>query len=100
MVLQHASSILQVLRGYPGQATDFRWVSWRAPPDGWCALYVDGSSLGNPGRAGAGGVVRDSTSRWCFHCFGFSAFVGFPEILKAGTLGDSPWPATLFGSCC
>lgn len=47
------------------------------------ASNTDGSSLDNPGCSGAGGVVRDAAGRWQF---GFSAFLGFSEILKAELL--------------
>ena len=88
MVLHNAASVLRVLRSAPVTGTDPRWVAWRAPPDGWAALNVDGSSLGNPGRAGAGGVIRNNLGVWCS---GFSAHVGITEILKAELL------AILFG---
>ncbi|KAL0290526.1 UNVERIFIED_CONTAM: putative ribonuclease H protein [Sesamum angustifolium] len=35
-------------------------VRWRAPSPSWFKLNTDGSSLGNPGLAGAAGIVRDS----------------------------------------
>ncbi|XP_042499870.1 uncharacterized protein LOC122078067 [Macadamia integrifolia] len=34
-------------------------VIWCKPPRGWYKLNVDGCSLGNPRKAGAGGVLRD-----------------------------------------
>lgn len=54
LVWQHAVGILRVLQIEHGNTVDHRWVAWRAPPAGWFALNVDGSSLSNPGRAGAG----------------------------------------------
>ncbi|XP_041021291.1 uncharacterized protein K02A2.6-like [Juglans microcarpa x Juglans regia] len=52
---------------------------WSRPQDGWVKLNTDGSSLGNPGLAGAGGVLHDHNEmhsvlegiRRCYH-LGFS----------------------------
>lgn len=46
-------------------------------------LNVDGSSLGNPGPAGFGGVVRNEHGGWCF---GYSCSIGVSELLKAELL--------------
>ncbi|KAK4410276.1 putative ribonuclease H protein, partial [Sesamum angolense] len=35
-------------------------VRWHAPSPSWFKLNTDGSSLGNPGLAGAVGIIRDS----------------------------------------
>ncbi|KAK4390554.1 putative ribonuclease H protein [Sesamum angolense] len=35
-------------------------VLWLAPSPSWFKLNTDGSSLGNPGLAGAAGIIRDS----------------------------------------
>ncbi|KAL0325149.1 UNVERIFIED_CONTAM: putative ribonuclease H protein [Sesamum radiatum] len=35
-------------------------VRWCAPSPSWFKLNTDGSSLGNPGLAGAAGIIRDS----------------------------------------
>ncbi|KAL0352216.1 UNVERIFIED_CONTAM: putative ribonuclease H protein [Sesamum calycinum] len=35
-------------------------VCWRAPSPSWFKLNTDGSSFGNPGLAGAAGIIRDS----------------------------------------
>uniref|UniRef100_A0A7N2KK54 RNase H type-1 domain-containing protein n=1 Tax=Quercus lobata TaxID=97700 RepID=A0A7N2KK54_QUELO len=34
------------------------------PLRGWYKLNTDGSSLGNSGAAGGGGVIRDASSAW------------------------------------
>ena len=39
-------------------------VGWEKPPVGWAKLNSDGSALGNPGRAGGGGVIRDHNGKW------------------------------------
>ena len=39
-------------------------VKWLPPPLNWFKLNSDGSSMGNPGLAGGGGIIRDSVGRW------------------------------------
>ncbi|KAK9990873.1 hypothetical protein SO802_025858 [Lithocarpus litseifolius] len=39
-------------------------VCWYKPQEGWFKLNSDGASLGNPGKAGRGGIIRDSCGRW------------------------------------
>ncbi|CAL1397044.1 unnamed protein product [Linum trigynum] len=39
-------------------------IGWTPPVEGWTTLNVDGASNGNPGPAGAGGLLRDHTGRW------------------------------------
>ena len=39
-------------------------VKWNQPPANWYKLNSDGSSLDNPGRAGGGGIIRNSNSEW------------------------------------
>ena len=39
-------------------------VGWTYPEDGWIKLNVDGCSKGNPGMAGAGGVIWDNMGSW------------------------------------
>ena len=34
-------------------------IRWERPSHGWVKLNTDGSSLGNPGPAGGGGVIHD-----------------------------------------
>ena len=48
-------------------------VRWSKPILGWFKLNTDGASLGNPGKAGSGGLIRDSEGRWVK---GFSRSVG------------------------
>jgi hypothetical protein len=40
-----------------------RLVTWKKPDDGFVKLDVDGSLLGNPGRLGFGGLLRNDRSR-------------------------------------
>jgi len=44
---------------------------WQQPPCDFVKINVDGSSLGNPDRIGAGGLIRAST--WNFRV-GFTVF--------------------------
>ena len=39
-------------------------VKWLLPPLNWFKLNSDGSSMGNSGLAGGGGIIRDSFGRW------------------------------------
>ncbi|PKI39106.1 hypothetical protein CRG98_040530 [Punica granatum] len=53
---------------------EWRWVRWRRPPPGWIKVNTDGASRGNPGLAGAGGLICGDDGRWI--C-GFVHNVGF-----------------------
>ena len=55
-------------------------ISWIRPPTGWCKLNTDGASLGNPGKAGGGGVIRDCEGRWMR---GFARSIGFTTSIMA-----------------
>ncbi|KAF7814237.1 putative ribonuclease H protein At1g65750 family [Senna tora] len=48
-------------------------VSWVKPSNGMIKLNTDGSSLGNPGPAGFGGIFRNEDGRWMG---GFSGYIG------------------------
>ena len=39
-------------------------VRWTKPPLSWHKLNLDGSSIGNSGRAGGGGLIRDDKGVW------------------------------------
>ncbi|XP_042483264.1 uncharacterized protein LOC122063634 [Macadamia integrifolia] len=43
----------------PKRPSETLEIFWCKPPSGWAKLNVNGSSMGNPGRAGAGGVIRN-----------------------------------------
>jgi ribonuclease HI len=51
-----------------------------SPPLGWFKLNTDGSSLGNPGLAGGGGVIRNHVGDWVG---GFSRAIGFTTSVQA-----------------
>lgn len=40
------------------------WIRWEKPSPGWVCLNIDGSALGNPGRAGCGGIIRNDRGDW------------------------------------
>ena len=46
---------------------------WEKPTEGWRKLNTDGFSLGNIGRAGGGGLIRDEEGNWIL---GFSRQIG------------------------
>ena len=35
-------------------------VRWKKPLIGWFKLNIDGASMGNPGKAGGGWLIKDS----------------------------------------
>ncbi|KAL0290202.1 UNVERIFIED_CONTAM: putative ribonuclease H protein [Sesamum calycinum] len=51
-------------------------VRWRAPSPSWFKLNTDGSSFGNPGLAGAVGIIRDSVGH---------VHLAYPVTLGTGT---------------
>lgn len=57
-----------------------RQISWFQRDRNGLILNVDGSSLGNPGPAGFGGLVRNSEGGWLV---GFSGHIGHSDVLKA-----------------
>ncbi|OMO62552.1 hypothetical protein COLO4_33037 [Corchorus olitorius] len=48
----------------PSQLPTFTPVKWFPPKPGWFKLNTDGSALGNPGRGGAGSIIRDHDGNW------------------------------------
>jgi ribonuclease HI len=58
-------------------------VAWHPDEQSAIILNVDGSSLGNPGPSGFGGVLRHSNGDWIF---GFVGTVGISTILHVELL--------------
>ncbi|KAF7835740.1 ribonuclease H [Senna tora] len=59
---------------------DGQLISWCRPDQGHIKLNTDGSSIGNPGPAGVGGLFRDSNGKWL--C-GFSGSIGKQTNMSA-----------------
>ncbi|KAF7814031.1 cytochrome P450 71A1-like [Senna tora] len=59
---------------------DSRCVSWSKPKQGMIKLNTDGSSFGNPGMAGYGGIFRNEDGGWL--C-GYSGFIGIRTSMFA-----------------
>ena len=41
-------------------------IKWQSLPEPFIKLNKDGSSLGNPGKAGASGILHNNSSLWIF----------------------------------
>lgn len=64
-----------------GSVPEERWVTWHpSMEEEVIVLNVDGSSLGNPGRAGFGGLFRQGYGTWVS---GFYGFLGVADSLFA-----------------
>ncbi|XP_075659165.1 uncharacterized protein LOC142629055 [Castanea sativa] len=55
-------------------------IKWTKPFPGWHKLNTDGASLGNPGKADGGGLIRDSEGR-CIR--GYSRSIGHTTSVMA-----------------
>ena len=55
-------------------------VKWSKPISGWHKLNTDGASLGNPSKAGDGGLIRNSEGGWIK---GFSRAIGYTTSVMA-----------------
>lgn len=57
-----------------------RFIAWHRPEGETVKLNVDGSSFGNPGRSGYGGLIRNNSGGWLI---GFSGSCGYSTNLNA-----------------
>ena len=55
-------------------------ISWTKPSPGWHKLNTDGPSLGNPGKAGSGGLIQNCQGNWIK---GFSRSIGVTTSVMA-----------------
>lgn len=39
-------------------------INWHRLPENWIKLNTDDSSIGNPGLAGGGGLIRNANGSW------------------------------------
>lgn len=67
--------------------------TWWPPPVGWIKVSTDGSAVGCPGIARAGGVFRDACDQVlaCFQVSGGVAFAFEAELLGAITAMEIAW---------
>ena len=79
--ISYASEFFYLIGSYSKEknriSTPIKWV---APPLGWFKLNTDGSSLGNPGLAGGGGIIRNHVGDWVG---GFSRAIGITTSVQA-----------------
>jgi hypothetical protein len=54
-------------------------VKWVSPLSSWTKLNTDSASLGNPGLAGGGGVILDSSGSWIG---GYSRAIGITTSVR------------------
>ncbi|XP_028801779.1 uncharacterized protein LOC114756966 [Neltuma alba] len=64
-----------------GEEVSTRWIT---PEKDWVKVNSDGSSMGNPGRAGCGGVIRDHHGAWIV---GYCRDVGWSTAFEAECWG-------------
>lgn len=79
------NSVLRAF-GDPMTKSTERQVTWNPPQEHFIKLNVDGTSLGNPGRSGFGGIFRNRHGEWLL---GFSGFCDFNTNLKAELMAIS-----------
>ncbi|WMV32842.1 hypothetical protein MTR67_026227 [Solanum verrucosum] len=58
------------------------------PPEVWVKLNTDGSALSNPGKIGAGGILRDSNGKLIF---------SYSALLGEGNNNQAEVEAAIFG---
>ena len=68
-------------------------VRWTSPPVQWVKLNSDGSSMGNPGRAGGGGIIRNAEGKWIK---GYARSIGNTTSIAAELLGVARWNSIMF----
>ncbi|CAJ2661977.1 unnamed protein product [Trifolium pratense] len=72
-VKTYGDSIALEQKAQSGRKTQVQ-VARKGPPNGWCALNIDGAAKSNLQRAGCGGVLCDAEGRWIE---GFAKYLGY-----------------------
>lgn len=80
MEVTYLANLISTSVGPMREARPSLSTSWYPSKKDVTVLNVDGSSLGNPGRSGFGGLLRRSDGTWIV---GFAGSLGFSEILQA-----------------
>ncbi|XP_077212929.1 uncharacterized protein LOC143848038 isoform X2 [Tasmannia lanceolata] len=65
--------------------------SWSPLPEWWLKLNFDGSAMGNPGRAGFGGVIRDHNGNIIIAYYGSAGVCDANEAEVMGLLNGLRW---------
>ncbi|KAK2382027.1 TMV resistance protein N [Trifolium repens] len=78
-IYSYHSSMVHAL-GPTNKQHVIRQIRWHPPPEGYIKVNVDGSSLGNLGNAGFGGLLRNDRGSWIH---GFSGSCGRASNLVA-----------------
>lgn len=59
-----AAALFKDFHTQQNRGSSTRWIIWHESGEDAAILNVDGSCLGNPGRAGFGGILRDGSGGW------------------------------------
>jgi ribonuclease HI len=78
-IISYHSSMVHAL-GPTNKRHVTRQVRWNPPPEDFIKINVDGSTFGNPGNAGFGGLLRNNRGNWIH---GFSGSCGRATNLLA-----------------
>lgn len=71
--------LIQKTHAFSGKQHVPKEVKWFPPQENVFKLNVDGSSSGNPGKSGFGGLLRNSIGEWIY---GFLGFCGITTCLN------------------
>ncbi|KAL9241913.1 hypothetical protein vseg_015970 [Gypsophila vaccaria] len=64
------------------------YIRWHPPPHNWFLLNTDGTSRGNPGMAGCGGLIRNDSGNFVFaYMFSCGIFTSMRAEMRALLVG-------------